>query len=46
MSRIFSINFWVQTFVSTFITMIFIYLIKKIAGTVNIPVVSEVASAV
>lgn len=44
--RIFSVNFWVQAFVSTFITMIMIYLIKKIAGTVNIPVVSDVAQAV
>lgn len=46
MNRIFSINFWVQTFISTFITMLMIYFIKKIAGTVNIPVVSEVAAAV
>ena len=46
MNRIFSINFWVQTFVSTFVTMLMIYFIKKIAGAVNIPVVSEVASAV
>ena len=46
MNRIFSINFWVQTFVSTFVTMLMIYVIKKIAGAVNIPVVSEVASAV
>jgi hypothetical protein len=44
--RIFTVNFWVQAFVSTFITMIMIYLIKKIAGTVNIPVVSDVAQAV
>ena len=46
MNRIFSINFWVQTFVSTFITMLVIYFIKKIAGAVNIPVVSDVANAV
>lgn len=46
MNKIFSINFWVQTFVSTFVTMLMIYFIKKIAGAVNIPVVSEVASAV
>lgn len=44
--RIFSVNFWVQAFVSTFMTMLMIYLIKKIAGTVQIPVVSEVAQAV
>lgn len=43
---IFSVKFWVQAFVSTFITMLMIYLIKKISGTVNIPVVSDVANAV
>lgn len=46
MNRIFSVNFWVQAFVSTFITMLMIYLIKKVAGTVKIPVVSDVAQAV
>lgn len=46
MNRIFSPSFWVQTFVSTFITMLMIYIIKKIASAVNIPVVSEVAAAV
>ena len=44
--RVFSMNFWIQAFVSTFITMLMIYLIKKVAGTVNIPVVSDVAQAV
>lgn len=44
--KIFSINFWVQAFVSTFITMLMIYIIKKIAGNVKIPVVSDVAEAV
>ena len=46
MNRIFSVNFWMQTFISTLITMFMIYLIKKMATAVNIPVVSEVASAV
>lgn len=46
MNRILSPSFWVQTFISTFITMLMIYFIKKIAGAVNIPVVSEVAAAV
>lgn len=46
MGRIFTVNFWVQAFVSTFITMLMIYLIKKVAGTVKIPVVSDVAEAV
>lgn len=43
---IFSVKFWVQAFVSTFITMLMIYLIKKISSKVDIPVVSEVAHAV
>ena len=43
---IFSPRFWVQSFVSTFITLLMIYLIKKIAGTVKIPVVSDIAESV
>lgn len=46
MNRIFSVNFWLSAFVSTFMTMLMIYLIKKVAGTVEIPVVSDVANAV
>ena len=46
MNKIFSVNFWVQTFVSTFITMLMIYFIKMIATKWNIPVVSDVAQAV
>ena len=46
MNRIFSVNFWVQTFVSTLVTMLMIYFIKKIASTVNIPVISNVAQEV
>lgn len=46
MNKIFSPSFWIQAFVSTFITMLMIYLIKKVAGTVQIPVVSDVANAV
>ena len=46
MGRIFTVNFWVQALVSTFITMLLIYLIKKIATTWNIPVVSTVAQEV
>lgn len=42
----FSIKFWVQAFVSTFVTLLMIYLIKKITGKFDIPVVSEVANAV
>lgn len=46
MGRIFSVNFWVQAFISTFMTMLMMYLIKKITATVNIPVVSTVAQEV
>lgn len=46
MNRIFSMNFWVQAFVSTFITMTMIYLIKKVNEKVNIPVVSDIVDGV
>ena len=46
MNRLFSLNFWVQTFMSTLITMIMIYIIKQIAAKTNIPVLSDVAAAV
>lgn len=46
MNKIFSINFWVQSFISAFITMLMFYIIKQIAGKWNIPVVSDVAQAV
>ena len=44
--NVFSLNWWVSTFVSTLITMGMIYLIKRVTASVNIPVVSEVAQAV
>lgn len=46
MGKILSINFWVQTFISTFITMVMIYIIKQIANKTNMPVVSDVANAI
>ena len=46
MNRFLSPNFWVSTIVSTFITMLIIYLIKKVATTYSIPVVSTVAEGV
>ena len=46
MHRIFTISFWLQTFISTFITMLCIYAIKKLASSYNIPVVSTVADGV
>ena len=39
-------SWWVQMFVSTMITMLFIYLIKKMSKAVNIPVVSTVVEEV
>lgn len=44
--NVFSLNWWVSTLVSTLVTMVFIYLIKKLTSTVNIPVVSDIAAAV
>lgn len=44
--NIFSINWWISTFVSTLVTMLFIYMIKKMTAKLNIPVVSDVAAAV
>lgn len=46
MHKIFSIDFWVQTLISTIITMIMIYLIKKVAGNINVPVVQAVVEGV
>ena len=46
MNRIFTPGFWVQAFISTFITMTMIYVIKMIAAKTNIPVVSDIAEAV
>lgn len=39
-------SWWVNMFVTTFVTMIFIYLIKKATAKVNIPVVSEMVESV
>lgn len=46
MRRLFSPGFWISTFISTFITMLFIYWIKMLSAKFNIPVVSKVAEAV
>ena len=37
-------SWWINQFVSTFITILFIYLLKKIFEKVNVPVVSEVVA--
>ena len=46
MSFILRPSWWIQMIVSTFVTMMFIYLIKKITKAVNIPVVSNVVEEV
>lgn len=41
-----SLSWWFDMFFTTLMTMIFIYLIKMIFGTVSVPVLSDVVSAV
>ena len=44
--KIFSFNWVISTLLSTLITMVFIYIIKRAAEKVQIPVVSDVVAAV
>ena len=44
--NVFSVNWWVSTLVSTLVTMVFIYLIKRATSAVNIPVLSGIAQEV
>lgn len=44
--KLFSLNWWASMFINTFITLIFIYLIKKIFEKVNVPVVSNMVESV
>ncbi len=37
-------SWWINTFVQTFITILFIYMIKKIFTKVNVPVVSDMVA--
>ena len=46
MSKLFSINWWISQFITVFITMVFIYLIKLILGKVNVPIASSIAESV
>ena len=46
MNKILNPSFWLQMFLSTFLTMLMIYVIKQIGSKWNIPVVSEVSNAV
>ncbi len=46
MSNLFKPSWWISMFMSTFMTMFFIYLIKKMTTAVEIPVVSNVVKEV
>ena len=46
MSKLFSVNWWVSQFITVFITMVFIYLIKLILGKVNVPIASDIAESI
>lgn len=46
MRRLLSVNFWLQLFLSTFMTMVMIYLIKKLSSKVNVPIVKDIVDAV
>lgn len=44
--KILTATFWIQLFISTFMTMLMIYIIKSLTAGRNIPVVSKVAESV
>lgn len=44
--NIFSVNFWISSLASAFITLLCIYLIKKAATASNVGVLNEIANAV
>lgn len=44
--KLLSPAWWVQMFVNTFMTLIFIYLIKLAFSKVNVPVVSDMVAEV
>lgn len=46
MGRLFSPGWWISMFISTLVTMFFIFLIKKMSAKVAIPVVSTVVEQV
>lgn len=43
--KLLSPSWWVGMFINTFITIIFIYLIKMIASKVNVPIVGDIVEA-
>lgn len=46
MSRIFTVNFWVQLFITTFFTMLMMWMIKKANEKISVPVVGDMISEV
>lgn len=46
MNQLLSPKWWINQFITVFMTMVFIYLIKMIATKFSIPLVSQVAEAV
>lgn len=46
MGRIFTINFWVQLFITTFFTMLMMYMIKKVNEKISVPVVGDMINEV
>ena len=44
--KLFSPMWWVSMFINTFITLVFIYMIKKVFAKINVPVVSEMVESV
>lgn len=46
MNVLFKPSWWLQMFLSTLLTMVFMYFIKKLATTYNVPVVSTVAEGI
>lgn len=44
--RLTSPSWWASMFMSTLMTMVFIYLIKLVAAKVQVPVVSDIVEAV
>ena len=44
--KLFSPSWWVSMFINTFITLVFIYIIKQVFSKINVPVVSNMVESV
>lgn len=42
--NLFSANWWINTFIQTFITLLFLVMIKKFFEKVNVPYVSDIVA--